>query len=270
MTVAKKILVTYLFSKYDSIECIKNFVKNYNNFPSGAEHDLLICLKKIKKNENIYKIKEIFGRLKCDIFFDEEANNDYDWGSYYRISKIHKNRIIFFMNCHSYPIKKNWLFKFISNFKEKTILAPTASHQSSTTSSFNNFYFKSIKQSLYYGISNFRFFPLFPNPHLRSNSFMINSDDFLELNLIKCKHKLDAWKNESGRNSMTNQLIKKNFNTLVVNDDGRSFKMSEWKYSETYAFGNQLKLLISDKHTRVYQNSNEQTKKIIEKNNWEE
>ena len=76
---------------------------------------------------------------------------------------------------------------------------------------------------------------------------------------------MDTWKNESGRNGMTAQLLKKKFNVLVINSDGKKIQIKDWKKSETYAFKKQSKLIIEDKHTREYQNLN--NKQYVYKNN---
>ena len=53
----KKILVAYLFTRFDQEESINVFKKNYLKFSSGYDHDLLICFKMLdeKKIEYIKK-----------------------------------------------------------------------------------------------------------------------------------------------------------------------------------------------------------------------
>ena len=40
-----KFLVLYVFSKYDNIDRLKEFVKSYKKYNLGYPHDLLICYK---------------------------------------------------------------------------------------------------------------------------------------------------------------------------------------------------------------------------------
>ena len=70
-------------------------------------HDLLICFKNFKKDDPIFDFDQL-KELK-HIKFDNNNFNDFDWGSYERIAKTYSDKIIFFMNCHSYPVKNNWL-----------------------------------------------------------------------------------------------------------------------------------------------------------------
>ena len=67
---------------------------------------------------------------------------------------------------------------------------------------------------------------------------------------------------------MSNQLKRKKFNLIVVNSDGNIFKYLEWKKSETYSFKEQSKLIISDKFSRIYSDSDDYKKKLIRKNVW--
>ena len=263
----EKPIIAYLFSKYDLKKNIFNFIKHYKKYKSGHKHDLIICLKQNSSKKLKIVIEKKLSSFKFKFFIDNEPN-DYDWGSYNRIAKKYKNRIIFFFNCHSYPIKHNWLKFFSDNFNSKSVLAPTGSYQSISQSSFNGFYFKNFFLRLFHGISNIRYFNLFPNPHLRSNCFMVSANEFLKLDLIFCKNKIDTWKNESGKNGMTKQFQKKNFKLLVINDEGKSFDIRKWKESETYAFKKQSKLLISDKHTREFDNFKKNYKNKYIENIW--
>lgn len=263
----KKPIVVYLISNYDEESNIFNFIKNYKRYKAGLKHDLLICFKNSYSKTFENKIRKKIHPYPYKKFIDSGIN-DFDWGSYTRVAKKNKNKILFFFNCHSYPVKKNWLKFFSNHYKSKTILSPTGSFQSISSSSFTSFYFKNLFYRFYYGILNIGNFPLFPNPHIRSNCFMINSSDFLTLNLINCKTKIHTWLNESGRKSMTNQLLKKKFRLLVINSENKNFFIPDWKKSETYAFKKQRKLLISDKHTREYNSLTNKEKKIYEKNIW--
>ena len=98
-----------------------------------------------------------------------------------------------------------------------------------------------------------KYFHNFPNPHLRTSGFIIKGKNFYEF--IKNKtinNKFDAWKIESGKNSLTYHFKKKGYNLFVVNSDGKKFFEAEWHLSETYNFMSQSKSIFSDKHSRKY------------------
>ena len=263
----KDIVVVYLFSKYDSKKSIFNFIKNYKKFKSGKKHKLIICFKGSFNNSLEKKIKKLIHPNKFRTYVDPNVN-DYDWGSYRRIASFNKKNIMFFFNCHSYPVVDNWLKKFYDNFGYKVVLAPTGSFQSLTSSCLNGMYFNNFIKSFYYGILNLRYFKLFPNPHIRSNCYMISAKDYINLDLNVCNYKVDTWKNESGRNGMTQQLLKKGYKIYVINKKGEKIKMHEWKKSETYAYKNQSQLIIEDKHTREYNKLDKRKKFFYSVNCW--
>ena len=119
----KKYLVVYLISIYDDKNNLKKFIQHYNKSSSGYDHDLLICFKNFNEKDEIFEINEL-QNLKYIKHLDNHDYNDYDWGSYYRIAKNYSDRIILFMNCHSYPIIDNWLKKFADNYEESTLIGP--------------------------------------------------------------------------------------------------------------------------------------------------
>lgn len=264
----EKFLVAYLISVYDDKENLVKFIQNYNKYKPGCTHDLLICFKNFNKDDEIFQIKEL-SDIKF-IKFEDNNKNDYDWWSYRRIAEKFEDRIIMFMNCHSYPVVDNWLGLFSNNYEMNSLVGPGASFESAVNFSFNKNLGISYFKSILYALSNLIDFPIFPNAHIRSSSFMISARDYQTIELSK-KYKYKkkgTWINESGRRSMTNQLKKKKFKIFVINSDGSKFKQSSWALSNTYALGSQSKLIISDKHSRLYDKSTENEKKIISKRVW--
>ena len=247
----KNIIVCYLFTGFDKTTSFNNFITHYKKYKSGYKHTLLICYKLLKEEKIQILEKKITG-LNHQVFIDPVEINDWDFGSYKRVAQKYKDTVIFFMNSHSYPVKDLWLKKFVKHFKKKTIIASSGSFESITHQvklkkpfNFISYFKKKIKgKTSFYD---------FPNPHLNTSSFMINSNDFFRY--IKNKNfrnKYETWKIESGFNSLTNFFKRKNFKLLVVNSDGKKFSEKKWMLSETYHYKQQSKSLISDKHSRKY------------------
>lgn len=261
-------IVCYLFTGFDDERSLLNFIKHYKKYKPGIKHSLLICYKLVHL-EKINKYRNFFKKIKHIEFIDSEKKNDWDFGSYKRVSKYFYDNDILFLNSHSYPVCMNWLKKLFLYKKKNTVIAPTASYESMVDSiKLKNKYHKIIR----YIIRKYRFsknFDKFPNPHLRTSSFLINSKTFY--NYIKNKklnNKEDTLKIESGKNSLTKYLIKEKFKILVVNSDGKKYNQIDWKKSETYMYKSQSKNIISDKYTRIYDKLSLNNKRISEKNVW--
>ena len=263
----EKILVCYLLTKFDDAETLSAFLKNYINFDSGHAHDLLICFK-LLNDKQIITFKKILANIDYIEYIDSYKINDFDLGSYRRVASDYPSRFIFFLNSYSYPICDMWLKKIVKNYEENSILATSASFESLLSS---------IKAKKFYKLLNYylriykykKNFNPFPNPHIRTTGFLIKANDyllFMKDRLIISKE--DAWKIESGKNSLTNFFKRLNFSIFVINSDGKRFSEKYWKISNTYNYLNQSKSIISDKHIRKYHTLNSSEKIKFQYNTW--
>jgi hypothetical protein len=99
---------------------------------------------------------------------------------------------------------------------------------------------------------NYRAFPSFPNPHIRSNGFIIEKDKLLEFRGALVTNKIDANLFESGPEGLTAAIRRKGLAALVVGADGDAYATQDWWRSNTFRLGSQSNLLVSDNHTRAF------------------
>ena len=232
----RNILVCYLYTKFDNIRKINSFVKNYKKYKSGLKHDLVICFKLLDRN-NLKIARKALINFKYIEFIDPCKENDWDFGSYKRVAKKYYNRDILYLNSHSYPICHDWLKKLCFYKKKNSIIAPTGSYESILESIKLKGKFHKIIRYIMRKRKFLKNFNGFPNPHLRTSSFLINSKDFYQyIKNKKMNDKDETLAIESGKNGLTNYFKKKKFDILVVNSDGNKFKENEWMYSETYHY----------------------------------
>ncbi|WP_316189367.1 hypothetical protein [Bradyrhizobium sp. SZCCHNS1054] len=95
-------------------------------------------------------------------------------------------------------------------------------------------------------------FPQFPNPHVRSNGFLVRREHFLTLRDIDFKSKQDANLFESGRNSITAKFRRAGLAAILVGANGDAFQIEDWPSSRTFRLDDQSNLLIADNHTRAF------------------
>ena len=95
-------------------------------------------------------------------------------------------------------------------------------------------------------------FPPFPNPHIRSNGFVIRREHLVEFDLNAIRSKEDANLFESGRGSMTTKVRQAGLTALVVGRDGVGYDIPDWSRSGTFRLGDQNNLLVEDNHTRAF------------------
>lgn len=111
-------------------------------------------------------------------------------------------------------------------------------------------------------------FPEFPNPHIRSNAFMIQRTLFLSLMPFRIYTKDDAFRFESGKSSMTNQILRCDLKALVVGDDGNAYDVSAWRDSFTFRRGAQQNKLIADNQTKAFDVMNDTQRMLAESWTW--
>ena len=260
-------VVCYLFTSYDHVNSLMNFINNYSKFNAGINHKLIICYKLIEKTK-LEPLRNLFLNITHEEFIDPETKNDYDFGSYNRVAAKFQDNDILFLNSHSYPISDNWLKKLMLFKDEDTVIGSSASYESLADSII----LKKIYKYFSYIFKKVRFnknFKNFPNPHLRTTGFLIKGKSYCEFMFNRSiKNKEDAWKIESGKNSLTNFFKKKNFKFFVVNSENKKFTEENWMLSETYCYLNQSKSIISDKQTRKYLSLSTEEKKIAQNKVW--
>ena len=100
--------------------------------------------------------------------------------------------------------------------------------------------------------SEYAGFPAFPNPHTRSNGFMVRRDLLLLFRSSPFTAKIQACEFESGKDSLTAQLRRKGLVPIVVGRDGRGFGIADWPNSGTFRLGDQANLLLTDNQSRAF------------------
>lgn len=108
----------------------------------------------------------------------------------------------------------------------------------------------------------------YPNPHLRTNAFMIERARFLALQTKTFERKADAYSFESGRRSMTKQIIAQGLRPVVIGCDGKVYEIDEWGASSTYWAGEQANLIVADNRTRQYQNGDSELRQRLHDYAW--
>jgi hypothetical protein len=102
------------------------------------------------------------------------------------------------------------------------------------------------------GLDMYSRFPAFPNPHIRSNGFMIARTRLLQLGFTAPQTKLEAWEFESGMDSMTRRIQRVGLSAVVVDKDGRRYESPDWARSATFRLDNQQGLLLTDNQSREF------------------
>jgi hypothetical protein len=112
------------------------------------------------------------------------------------------------------------------------------------------------------------YFDPFPNHHLRTNGFMISRNIISKIDFRPLHDKMDAHRFESGKNSLTKQILQMGLDILVVGKNGQGYHKDEWCRSGTFRQGEQINLLIADNQTNTYLHADPELREMLSHLAW--
>jgi Glycosyltransferases involved in cell wall biogenesis len=108
----------------------------------------------------------------------------------------------------------------------------------------------------------------FPNPHLRSNAFMIRRALLLEFGFELDNTKEASNRFESGPEGLPARLAERNLLPILVGADGRAFEVADWPNSNTFRLGAQENILVADNHVKLFSQMNKDEKAMHQMITW--
>lgn len=106
-------------------------------------------------------------------------------------------------------------------------------------------------------------FKPFPAWHLRTNAFMLERARLLSLRTGRLASKMDTYRLESGKRSITAQIQSRGLRALVVDREGETYEPARWDRSRTLWQADQERLLVADNQTRLYANGGIDRRKLL-------
>jgi hypothetical protein len=115
-----------------------------------------------------------------------------------------------------------------------------------------------------------RDYPRFPNPHIRTTAFMIERTIVMAMNLETAHDKRATYLLESGRRSITRQILERDLRAVVAGRDGRVYGVKDWAASRTYRSGEQDNLLVADRRTEDWLTASPRLRRRLSRDAWGE
>lgn len=263
-------------------ELFRNFLSSYCKYNSGYPHQLVLLFNGVSSDQETSQFREIIDEKKIDYKALVKYGSCQDLDAYFWAAEQLPSQHLLFLNSYAELLAENWLKKYMgfANMEDIGLIGATGSWQSYYRSVFiNNTWrwdgnkswaqnytkFKLlIKASIYWKL----LFPDFPNPHIRTNGFMIRRQLMLQLKRRPLQKKLDAYILESGYTSITRQVMKKGMNCLIIDKFGNAHPPKEWANTKIFWADDQQNLLIADNQTTKYQLGDAQTRKNLSYHAW--
>lgn len=275
------ITVIHLVWLPSGIEVFKRFIGSYIKFSAGCEHELLLIFNGVRNSTETNCWHSVL--LASDIKYTSiEFRHGQDLECYFKAAEQLTTEYMIVLNSYAVILSNNWLLKYREQFSdsETMLVGATASCQSYYSSVYQKhpaawetdkgFLYNFRKYKLFVkAFFYWRFlFKPFPSPHLRTNAFMIKRTMFLQLKHKPLVSKFAAYQFESGRNSMTSQLLKKGYKVVVLDRYGKTYEPAQWKQSATFWINDQENLLVADNQTRMYTEASTKERKEMTRLAW--
>lgn len=117
-------------------------------------------------------------------------------------------------------------------------------------------------------LAHTRDFPRFPNPHIRTNGFLISRDLLVGFDFNLKPDKESCAQFESGEAGLTHRVRASGLKPLLIGADGRSFDLAEWPKSDGFRLGDQRNVIAADNQVLSFSESDEWQRAWLTRVSW--
>jgi hypothetical protein len=247
-------------------EPLREFLSSYHAHPAGVEHELAIVLNGAAQ-ERHELLAELDGTEHRLIALDRPVP---DLAAYGLAVQALSNQRLCFVNSYSVVLVDGWLAMLARGLDGPNVglAGATASWETQAR------WIRGKARYWPYQLARLRRarreYPYFPNPHIRTTAFMIEREIVVELKLEDARDKRSTYLLESGRDSITRQILQRGLRTVVAGRDGETYGIKNWAVSRTYRSGEQDNLLVADNRTRDWQRASPRLRRRLSRDAWGE
>lgn len=288
---AVKTCVVHLVWKPLGRKYLERFLASYQRFSGGHEHSLVVLLNGFEDEYELAPYHDLLRGVEHQSILLPGACQDI--AAYLEAARRCPCDILCFLNSYSELLDEAWLLKLHSHITRQGVglAGASGSYESPASAPAPKPAYVTGGSPLWRARTNFyiaRHHPAqrrawererrraqaqyepFPNPHLRTNGWMIARDLLLGLEAGDLSTKEGALAFESGRASLTRQVLARGLQVLVVGRDGRGYEPKQWFQSRTFRSGEQENLLISDNRTQQFAQEDVQERAFLARLAWGE
>ena len=272
----ESIAVVHLVHARNDSAAVREFAVSYCDHDAGVAHRLVLVLKAFGAGDAASRASvDGRGGAFADLPHEtlEVADAPTDLSTYRDCASAVESEYVCFLNSYSVIRTAGWLALLHRALREGGFagVAATGSYQSLRTDWTLAGIGPRPGSRLRLAVRRARdwySFPPFPNPHLRTNGLLLRRRTALSLRWGPLQGKRDAFRLESGRQSITRQLLRGGGSVAVVGADGRAWRVDEWPQSRTFRIGDQENLLIADNRTRQFDDASEEQRYWLTRAAW--
>lgn len=292
--------IVYLYRYAEGPDPVVRFLRSYQTYRGNTPHDFHVIFKGFPSSASLASARALFGELPVRAI--ELDNSGYDIGSYLAAARRTANNRLVFLNTFSRLVAGDWLEcldrasgpggvgivgttgswtshssnydqavrHFLDRFRKPPQHQKANSNNMGSQTDARSDFLVSLRKvvRLPEYINAQVHYPKFPNPHIRTNAFVVRRALFLALKFPSFRRKGHAYSFESGRASMTQQIGQQGLDALIVGRGGATFSPREWNSSNIFWQSAQENLLIADNQTDDYAHGSAQRRKYLHATAW--
>ena len=270
------------------LAALEGFLASHAAHPAGAPHRLVLMVKGWDGVPGRTELDRLARDAGAEIL--ELPDDGFDWGAYFRLAEVAETEFLFLLNSHSRILRDNWLAILLAEAARPGVgIVGCTGNWGSIAPSWRTLRLHILDRwrarewtrlaavalvaplrDIPRWLRHRRRFKSFPNPHLRSNGFLIRTRllrDFARRHTLPTT-KTDAYALESGRSGLTRFVSDLGLATRVCGADGRAFDPADWPQSGTFCTPGQPQLLVADNQTRAYDEAPARHRRALEANFW--
>jgi hypothetical protein len=236
VTAAPEVCVVHLVWAPLGTGPLARFLASYTAQPAGHPHRLAVILKGFEAPEDAAAHVELLAGIEHETLVYDRPT--FDLPAYGAAAEQLEASHLCFLNSESVLLTPGWLAALTDALGECGVGAVGATGSYETPDSVFPW--------------RRRRWPRFPNPHLRTNAFMLSRELMRSGAWPEIPTKAQAWELESGNRGLTRHVRSQGLATRVVGRDGTAYRPHEWPASATFRSGGQANLLVADNRTREW------------------
>jgi hypothetical protein len=236
---------------------LPRFLDSYHEHPAGTSHRLVIAWNGYRHRDQLRAAQRIAEGTEHDDFVVEGPK--LDLAVYAEVAQWASEPAICFVNSYSRVIADAWLASMARHLVEDDVGLAGATGSWESPLSTANLPRRLLRAGRY---------PAFPNPHIRTNAFMLERRRLLDLRWPETTRKSEAYELESGNEGITRQIEALGLRAVVVGRDGRAYDRDGWRDSRTFRAGEQDNLLVEDNQTRQYDEAQGRSRRKLARMAW--
>ena len=252
-----EICVVYLAWAGAGSGAVERFAASLRAHPAGTDHTLLVAWKGYEDPGALTQARRALDGIAHRELTTAAAG--LDLSSYRTVADELSTEALCFLNTDSEILADGWLSVLSGHLCAPAVglVGATGSYESQLTSA--PLPLRLLRAGRY---------PPFPNPHLRTNAFMLRRATIQDLWWPAVARKRAAWELESGNRSLTRQILDRGEAVLVVGRDGQAYPVERWHESATFRVADQPNLLVGDRRTREYATADPRAAQALRERAW--